>query len=30
MSHKYTAQQKDRTPWRWCRCIETCRSAYNI
>ena len=21
---------KVKTPWRWCRCIETCRSAYDI
>ena len=19
-----------KTPWRWCRCIETCRSAYDV
>jgi len=24
------AKQKNKTPWRWCRCIETCRSAYDI
>jgi hypothetical protein len=23
-------KHKFRTPWRWCRCIETCRSAYRI
>jgi len=23
-------KQKCRTPWRWCRCIETCNSAYVI
>jgi len=21
---------KDKTPWRWCRCTETFRSAYEI
>jgi len=24
------AKHKVKTPWRWCRCIETCRSAYDI
>jgi len=24
------AKQKDKTPWRWCRSIATCRSAYDI
>jgi hypothetical protein len=24
------AKHKDKTAWRWCRCIETCRSAYDI
>jgi len=22
--------EKVKTPWRWCRCIETCRSAYDV
>jgi len=24
------AKYKVKTPWRWCRCIKTCRSAYDI
>ena len=24
------AKQKDKNPWRWCRCIEICRSTYDI
>jgi len=24
------AKSKEQTPWRWCRCIETCRSTYDI
>jgi len=24
------AKYKVKTPWRWCRCIETCRSTYNL
>jgi len=23
-------KQQDKTPWRWCSCVETCRSAYGI
>jgi hypothetical protein len=23
-------KQKYKTPWRWCRCTETCRSTYDI
>jgi len=25
-----SAKQKVKTPWRWCRCIETYRSTYDI
>jgi len=24
------AKQKDMIPWRWCRCIATCWSTYDI
>jgi len=24
------AKYKVKTCWRWCRCIKTCRSAYDI
>jgi len=24
------AKQNHKTPWRWCRCIESCRSADDI
>jgi len=24
------AKLKDKTPWRWYRCIETCTSTYDI
>jgi len=25
-----SAKQKIKIPWRWCKCIETCRSTYDI